>query len=105
MSGTCTTFSEALLAGADFLEANPDKWTRGTYARDEVGQSIGPLHPDACTFCALGAARRACGITHYDLVELQPPGDTRFGDVFLFNDNHAETVFDVIRFMREAAGS
>jgi hypothetical protein len=38
--------------------ANPARWTREAYARDEDGQAVDIFDTNACQFCAIGAIRR-----------------------------------------------
>jgi hypothetical protein len=38
--------------------ANPARWTREAYARDEDGQAVDIFDPNATCFCAVGAIRR-----------------------------------------------
>jgi hypothetical protein len=44
----------AILAAADWLEANPDKHIAGDLAQDALGRVVGPLDPAAVCFCAMG---------------------------------------------------
>lgn len=39
--------------------SDPVKWTQGTFARDQYGNSVAPDSPEACRWCALGAIDRA----------------------------------------------
>jgi hypothetical protein len=44
----------AILAAADWLEANPDKHISGDLAQDADGNVVSPLDPEADCFCAMG---------------------------------------------------
>lgn len=48
-----------ILKDARKLISTPDKWTRGTYARDDGNAKVDVHSPQAVRFCAVGALRRA----------------------------------------------
>jgi len=49
------------LIAARALIADKANWTQTRLARDEYGTSVDPSVPDACRFCAVGAAIRVVG--------------------------------------------
>ena len=50
-----------LLVKTRELLSRPHRWTRGAYARRQYGETCGPLHPDAYSFCSVGALRYVNG--------------------------------------------
>lgn len=48
-----------VLTRARALIETPERWTRGTFARDEDGLPVLMISPEATRFCLLGAVRRA----------------------------------------------
>jgi hypothetical protein len=48
----------AILAAADWLEANPDKHCSGDMAQDNDGRNCNPMSGRAVCFCALGRIAR-----------------------------------------------
>jgi hypothetical protein len=52
---------EAIRRAADWLEANPDKHMAAFYAANAAGDYVGPNHPDAECFCAIGRIAKECG--------------------------------------------
>ena len=67
MSREYTT--KGILEDALELIEDPDRWTRGFYARDAEGVSVDPYSERACRFCALGAVARISG---RDIVPIAP---------------------------------
>lgn len=49
-----------VLVRAKALISNPQNWTQGTLARDDVGRIVPARHKDASRWCALGAI---CALT------------------------------------------
>lgn len=45
---------EVVMTAIDWLEANPDRWTRGIYARRADTSHVEPHSPEAHCFCTLG---------------------------------------------------
>lgn len=43
------------------LVSNPKKWTKKTYARNYLDQSVAPMSPEAVCFCLYGAIERSIG--------------------------------------------
>lgn len=41
-----------------FYQNDPKRWTQGTFARDVAGLKAHIFESDACSFCAIGAARK-----------------------------------------------
>lgn len=58
-----------VLKRASRVLGNETKWTKGAHARDEDGFAVSPTCSSACSFCTLGAIRRAMGdlAVGYDL--------------------------------------
>lgn len=50
--------SELLKAAYAILSEGPHRWTKGAFARDEDGKSVGPSNPKATCFCGIGAIDR-----------------------------------------------
>lgn len=64
---TGPTLMLRVLTRARDLIAEPTHWTKGEFARNEYGYSVGIDSPNACCFCTIGAVRRACyeeGLTY-----------------------------------------
>lgn len=108
--GTQLTAEEACERIASFLEANPDAWMRGTYARDANGRCCQPEDPGAIRFCALGlvikfAGNNAVGNHICTLLSMAvtPPGMMATISAARFNDDTARDVTDVIAMFRCAA--
>lgn len=94
------TLQEAYIAVADLFEANPEAWTRNTYARMDTGTAVYVSDPKASKFCAVGALR---AIGFYDArihVVACALGYSGAGDA---NDRGGRLV--VIRILRMAAGA
>jgi hypothetical protein len=49
----------AVIRRAREIISDPVKWTQGSFARDKYGNTIEPISPYACRWCALGAIARA----------------------------------------------
>lgn len=45
---------QALIDARDLI-ADPERWTKHTFARDAKGKEVDPKSPDATCFCGLGA--------------------------------------------------
>lgn len=50
-----------IIAGILKLLDKPEKWTQGTYARNENASTVGPLDPQAVCWCLEGAIIKICG--------------------------------------------
>lgn len=50
-----------ILQAARELISVPERWTRGTHARDASGMPVPPYSPSACCWCLSGALWRVCG--------------------------------------------
>jgi hypothetical protein len=48
---------------ANFFEKNLGKWTQGSVARDEFGNDVTTLSPQACEFCLAGGLAK---VANYD---------------------------------------
>jgi hypothetical protein len=58
---------EKLNAAAALLDG--DGWTTASLARDKAGESCQYWEPEACSFCAMGALMRVCGLNPTDSVQ------------------------------------
>ena len=47
------------LKAAQKLIGTHEKWCKGSFARDIIGDKIGYNSPDACQWCSLGAIRKS----------------------------------------------
>ena len=54
------TVLELLVAGRDLI-SDPERWTVGKLARNDMGDARDPLDPGACRFCAMGALLNIVG--------------------------------------------
>lgn len=52
-----------ILKSARAILSNPDHWIKDDMAKDKNRKSVETSDPEACSFCTLGALRRAAGIT------------------------------------------
>ena len=87
-----------ILRSARALIDTPEKWTRGTNARNASGRSVPFDSPSAVCFCAYGAVLRASGgeivLACQRLWEALPAG---WPDIFpLYNDYPDTTYADVL---------
>jgi hypothetical protein len=55
-----------VLRRAREIISDPGRWTQGTFARDEDGNSCDPRDDFACRWCALGAVTKAAVILGAD---------------------------------------
>lgn len=58
--------SEALKK-AKAIIANPAKWTRAAFARDEEGNSVDPSYEKATCFCSWGALMKIDSVEPFDV--------------------------------------
>lgn len=91
------------------LLSSPEKWTKGTYARDEEGNSISCKSPEAVQFCALGAIERcypnnSCQVAcKLDVViKSKYQNEERRYGLVTFNDASETTYEQVIEVLKEA---
>jgi hypothetical protein len=66
------TVKQALIAAADWLEANPERHTTSYLALDSQGRTCNPDDPDAQCFCGVGRVAKELGVTGtrvYDKVD------------------------------------
>ena len=88
-------------------------WTKGVYCRDQDGRSTPQGASDACTFCAVGAIRRAAGnpaVTPLDVEWVIKAlgyvvGKADVGGVFLWNDSDTTSQEDVVAALQLVAGA
>ena len=59
------TERQVLIDARALIEA-PNRWTKGSNARDRNHLPAEPVGPDACSFCAAGAVMRAAGVLTAD---------------------------------------
>ena len=52
-----------ILVGALALIVDPEGWTQGAGARDQNGDRVKVLAPEACCFCPVAAIGRVAGVT------------------------------------------
>jgi hypothetical protein len=88
-----------LLTAAQNLIRDPEHWTKGSFARNVLGDSVSVFDDRARCFCSFGALDKAMGTTKYTpLIQkaeayLHDASDV-LGDgrgVSGFNDNHTHT--------------
>ena len=99
------TAAEILADERKFIE-DPDGWTRGALARDANGRQVATQSPNAVSFCAVGACRKAVHNAGYDNVFLYDgyyavrdtlDECTEFFDVINMNDRYDTTHEDVLK--------
>ncbi len=49
------------------LLRDPNRWTKGWFARDEFDNKCGANESVACKFCIIGAMRHVAGVSYYDI--------------------------------------
>lgn len=90
------------------LLADPNKWTKGSSARDSVGI---PVHIDsdrATCFCMRGALVKVCGEDEnrysrdYDKLMATILEDTCVRSITYFNDHPSTTHQDILRVLEKA---
>lgn len=89
-----TTDVLALFESARDVLLIPGVWTKGTMARNELGEDVYFDDPSACQFCLLGAVYAAAGEENTDLHE-ELWAYTGVS-VEAFNDNPITVLEDVI---------
>lgn len=95
-----STQSVKLLEMTRDILSGPDKWTKGTFARDTTGEVADPSGPNAACFCIGGALLRARDIRIEQVNKLVPKD--AYSEVWDQYDNaFNETVF----FLSALAGS
>ena len=52
----------SVLKGARELLSDPERWTRGAFARDRKGGPVTPFNPRACQWCVTGAINATSSI-------------------------------------------
>ena len=69
------------------LLTDESKWCKLDYARNKFGKGIDCDHPNACSWCLVGAIRKCYPDEHYDKVRMmyrlpviQPSGVTGWND-------------------------
>ena len=116
MSPATRTAARQVVARMRELLATPEAWTRGFLALTATGDTpAGALDPEACSWCILGAARRACAERLRDTQDAD--GDNRdevsravrYGVSFVprggpatFNDDPRTTHADVLTALARA---
>lgn len=87
--------SKVLLKAMDII-ATPDRWTKGSYARDSVGGNISTFSKDAVCFCSIGALSKTGEFSGSKagsyLTQALPPKKT----IVSFNDARKTTHADVM---------
>ena len=99
-----------LLRVAREILACDGAWTKGAFARKSDGQPIDPFHPNACSFCALGALDRASKLTGLYGVRSQASRAldetigprSRYYRVVWFNDYSTRTQAQVVALFDKA---
>jgi hypothetical protein len=100
------TPQDILIKAAELLDSAPTAWTQKHIARDEGGWPEPANHPNACSWCALGAIAKAQNLPD------APQGDNPAAKLLAshlgvnivdWNDNPLRTREDVIQGLREAA--
>lgn len=89
------------------LLRDPSHWTKGSFARNAEGENVGVRHPEAVTWCMLGAIDHCTPMSQHtgQLVERQVGkvlGDKWNGDVVRFNDDPRRSHGGVIRVLKRA---
>jgi len=110
------TISETLAKLADELEAHPEHWTQGHYARDSRGVAVTPDSREAVCWCMKGLFFREAAallLPNYrvtwhvtslsDHVRSVLRRKGFLANVSAYNDNRDRTVTEVIETLREAA--
>lgn len=65
---TLTEAAKKVVSAAIELISDPEKWTRGTCARDKDNYSIDAYAEEACKWCAFGAILKKCSDLNEDMV-------------------------------------
>lgn len=103
---------EAFCKAADWLEANPDKHTKGVMARDAEGTRVEPNAPEATCFCMYGRMLHELGLAEIEgngiddnvrIINDIVPASLHFGIVAGINDRRLSGGNVVINYVREKA--
>jgi len=85
--------------------SSEDKWTKGFYAKDAEGHPVETYHPDACSFCLVGAVL-VCGPSSSErntiMKALYQALTGSYGEVPKFNDDPETTFEDIVSLVKEA---
>lgn len=84
------------LRAAKALIDTPEKWTKGTLARDSIGISVLVRSDDAVCFCVLGALGRAATETGPHVWAIRDSLPAPYLAVSKFNDDPTTTHADVM---------
>lgn len=95
---------------ANYLEANPDAWGKGTLAWSRDGVAVPPRDPTAISWCVLGlidhfvdllSMRQCC----WDLLArvVTPLGKEQPYSIHRYNDAERRTLTDIVRLFRAAS--
>jgi hypothetical protein len=79
------TTAETLKAARELI-ANPERWTKGWFAKKADGSDTNSRNPDAYCWCAYGALHRA---NYYEAIEPEHLLSRLMGgNIAAFNDTH-----------------
>jgi len=84
MGGT----AKSVLSAAKYKIADEKNWTRGTYARDALGQPISPACSTAVCFCSVGAISSVADRHDVFNEALKALHAAMGRDAFAYNDTH-----------------
>lgn len=97
-----------VLKRARKLLSNPERWTKGAFAKDRRGQRVPSGDPKAVCYCAAGALKRCAGngvlwvvATSY-LVRAARRGNYSPANVWYYNDHPRRTHAQVMRWFDRA---
>lgn len=100
--------TEDILHAAHLMLADVRRWTKGSNGRDQFGQPVSALSPDAVCFCAQGAVQFFMGgeltscLSALEALDRVVPPEKRCGLFMDFNDKPETTHDDVLTAFRLA---
>ena len=83
-----------ILTEARELLADPDRWTRGTFARTKLGTRVSPHAASAESFCMLGAAKRVLWTDISGEGMMPPARENAQGDPLRYQRSNNERILD-----------